>query len=230
MRFVHLATILLLFWLGSFGRAFAATQPLRHSDAQSPGQFVQVNGTKLYFEDCNSAAAISVVLLHDGLIHSVTWDEVWAPLCAKFHVLRYDRRGYGRSDAATAPFSPEEDLATLIRHSTTRHVATNPDLWSSLTVGTNPRRGSEAEWLSSSSHSQGTSPQVLNHCSIGLIRGSGGAGSTSRGDRSRCFRHGRSSSIKPARSRPSASAPNRSSLLQPFSRREWSPAGLPRVW
>jgi pimeloyl-ACP methyl ester carboxylesterase len=44
----------------------------------------------------------------------VTWDEVWAPLCAEFRVLRYDRRGYGRSDAATAPFSPEEDLATLI--------------------------------------------------------------------------------------------------------------------
>ena len=116
MRFVRLATILLLFLLGSFGRAFAAAQPLRHSDAQSPGQFAQVNGTKLYFEDCNSAAAVSVVLLHDGLIHSVTWDEIWAPLCAKFHVLRYDRRGYGRSDAATAPFSPEEDLATLMRH------------------------------------------------------------------------------------------------------------------
>src|SRR5262249_40904422 len=55
-----------------------------------------------------------VVLLHDGLLHSVVWDRVWAPLCRAHHVVRYDRRGYGRSPAATAAFSPEEDLLRVM--------------------------------------------------------------------------------------------------------------------
>ena len=56
-----------------------------------------------------------MVLLHDGLLHSVTWDDVWKPLCSKYHVVRYDRRGYGRSDRARAPFVPEDDLLSILR-------------------------------------------------------------------------------------------------------------------
>ena len=40
---------------------------------------------------------------------------MWQPLCSKFHVVGYDRRGYGRSEAAQAPFDPEDDLAALMR-------------------------------------------------------------------------------------------------------------------
>jgi pimeloyl-ACP methyl ester carboxylesterase len=92
-----------------------ATTPAQESPSEAPDHFAQVPGAKLYYEQCNTTATISVVLLHDGLLHSVTWDDVWAPLCAKYHVLRYDRRGYGRSDTATAPFAPEEDLFKLMR-------------------------------------------------------------------------------------------------------------------
>jgi pimeloyl-ACP methyl ester carboxylesterase len=76
-----------------------------------------MGGVKLWYEECGSAnsSAPAVVLLHDGLVHSITWDGVWAPLCAKYHVVRYDRRGYGRSDPATAPFAPEEDLFRIMR-------------------------------------------------------------------------------------------------------------------
>lgn len=58
---------------------------------------------------------INVVLLHDGLQHSISWQDVWAPLCSNYHVMRYDRRGYGRSAAAHAPFAPEDDLFSLMR-------------------------------------------------------------------------------------------------------------------
>jgi pimeloyl-ACP methyl ester carboxylesterase len=71
-------------------------------------------GGRLYYEECGSGP--NLVLLHDGLLHSVVWDDVWSPLCARYHVLRYDRRGYGRSDAAKAPFSPEGDLLALMQH------------------------------------------------------------------------------------------------------------------
>ena len=75
--------------------------------------FLTAGASRIYYEECGSGTA--VVLLHDGLLHSVVWDDVWAPLCATYRVVRYDRRGYGRSEPAKAPFSPEEDLALLLQ-------------------------------------------------------------------------------------------------------------------
>jgi len=73
---------------------------------------LEVSGSKIYYEECGSGP--NIVLLHDGLLHAVTWDESWPALCAKFHVVRYDRRGYGRSDAPKAKFSPTDDLQQLM--------------------------------------------------------------------------------------------------------------------
>jgi 3-oxoadipate enol-lactonase len=81
------------------------------------GNYVELAGSKIWYEECGSAnsSGPAVVLLHDGLVHSITWDNVWAPLCAKYHVVRYDRRGYGRSEPAKAPFVPEDDLLEIMR-------------------------------------------------------------------------------------------------------------------
>jgi len=81
------------------------------------GNFLDVGGVKLWYAECgteNSSRA-GVVLLHDGLVHSVTWDGVWTPLCAKYHVVRYDRRGYGRSQSSKDPFVPEDDLYKIMQ-------------------------------------------------------------------------------------------------------------------
>ena len=83
------------------------------STSEAPNSYIEVP-TKIYYEQHGSGPAI--VLLHDGLLHSVSWDEVWQPLATKYRVIRYDRRGYGRSDPATSSFSPTEDLAKLLRH------------------------------------------------------------------------------------------------------------------
>ncbi len=74
---------------------------------------VVVAGSKIYYEECGSGPS-AVVLLHDEWLHSVTWDEIWKPLCVKYHVVRFDRRGYGRSEAAKAEFSPTEDVLALL--------------------------------------------------------------------------------------------------------------------
>ena len=86
---------------------------------QSSGQ-LDVSGSKIYYEQKGSGPAI--VLLHDGLLDAVSWDEVWQPLAAKYQVIRYDRRGYGRSDPATSSFSPTEDLAKLLTHLKVEHA------------------------------------------------------------------------------------------------------------
>lgn len=80
----------------------------------SSGNFLDVGGIKLWYQDCGSQNKPSVVLLHDGLVHSIAWDGVWVPLCAKYHVVRYDRRGYGRSDPIKAPFVPVDDLQKIM--------------------------------------------------------------------------------------------------------------------
>src|SRR5436190_13969522 len=79
-----------------------------------------ISGSKIYYEE--SGAGSAIILLHDGLLDSASWDEVWRPLARKYHVIRYDRRGYGRSDPATSPFSPAEDLAKLLRHLKVEHA------------------------------------------------------------------------------------------------------------
>lgn len=112
MRKVCAVALGLLFLVA--GSHAQATPPAQTGGIEAPGHFAQVSQVKLYYEECNAGAPINIVLLHDGLLHSVTWDDVWVPLCAKYHVLRYDRRGYGRSDAATAPFAPEDDLFQLM--------------------------------------------------------------------------------------------------------------------
>jgi 3-oxoadipate enol-lactonase len=92
--------------------ASMALPRLTGAQAAPAGRFLTLDRSRVYYEECGAGPAI--VLLHDGLVHSVTWDAVWPLLCAHFHVLRYDRRGMGRSDPPTRPFIPAEDLTALL--------------------------------------------------------------------------------------------------------------------
>jgi pimeloyl-ACP methyl ester carboxylesterase len=83
--------------------------------ASGPGSFLSVEGSKIYFEECGTSPQ-TVVLLHDGVLHSAAWDEVWPEFCRHFHAIRYDHRGYGRSSAATSGYFETDDLAALLRH------------------------------------------------------------------------------------------------------------------
>jgi 3-oxoadipate enol-lactonase len=96
---------------------FVPTHGQASSSSEIGGEYVDVGGSKIWYEECGSnIPGPGVVLLHDGLVHSITWDDVWAPLCSKYHVLRYDRRGYGRSQPAKAWFVPEDDLFAIMHH------------------------------------------------------------------------------------------------------------------
>jgi len=79
------------------------------------GSFVEVEGSKLYYEECGNGPQ-AVVLVHDGVLHSAAWDDVWPEFCKHSHTIRYDRRGYGQSPAATAGYFATDDLATLLHH------------------------------------------------------------------------------------------------------------------
>lgn len=55
-----------------------------------------------------------VALLHSTVCDSRMWDAEFAALCERYRVLRFDLRGYGRSELPPGPFSFVDDLATLL--------------------------------------------------------------------------------------------------------------------
>ena len=78
------------------------------------GDFLSVPGSAIYYQECGSAPQ-TVLLLHDGVLDSAVWDDVWPELCKKFHVVRYDRRGYGQSPESSEGYWETDDLAALLR-------------------------------------------------------------------------------------------------------------------
>ena len=74
--------------------------------------FAEVNGTRLYYESRGEGPA--VVLLHGGLNDSRLWDEQMRPLSKRHRVVRYDLRGFGKSNAEPVEFWPTEDLRALL--------------------------------------------------------------------------------------------------------------------
>jgi 3-oxoadipate enol-lactonase len=87
------------------------TTPLAHT-ARSDSGFADVNGTRLHYETKGRGPV--VVLLHGGLVDSRQWDDQMTPLSRRFRVVRYDLRGYGRSDVPSGKFSHIEDLRALL--------------------------------------------------------------------------------------------------------------------
>lgn len=74
--------------------------------------FAEVNGTRLWYETAGKGSA--VVFVHGGLVDSRLWDDQMAEVSKRYRVVRYDLRGYGKSAAPTADFSPVEDLRALL--------------------------------------------------------------------------------------------------------------------
>ncbi|MGE4063293.1 MAG: alpha/beta fold hydrolase [Rhodospirillaceae bacterium] len=79
-------------------------------------QTATINGAPISYEICGDEKAPGVVLLHDGLANAALWDAAWPGLCAHYRVVRYDRRGYGRSPPAKEFHAPVDDLAGLMNH------------------------------------------------------------------------------------------------------------------
>lgn len=73
--------------------------------------YVIVDGGKLYYELAGKGK--NIVLLHDGMVNREIWDEQFPLLAGKFRVMRYDRRGYGKSSDPEMKYSHIEDLNQL---------------------------------------------------------------------------------------------------------------------
>ncbi|HEV7509688.1 MAG TPA: alpha/beta fold hydrolase [Thermoanaerobaculia bacterium] len=81
-----------------------------HSAENATGM-IEVPNSKLWYEVRGEGPA--VVLLHDGLLPSASWGGPFDELARSFRVVRYDRRGFGRSEAGKEPFSDVDDLQAV---------------------------------------------------------------------------------------------------------------------
>ena len=70
--------------------------------------YVNVDGGKLFYEVAGKGE--NIVLLHDGMVNCQIWDEQFPVLAKNYRVIRYDRRGYGKSTDPQEKYSHIDDL------------------------------------------------------------------------------------------------------------------------
>lgn len=73
--------------------------------------YVIVDGGKLFYELAGTGK--NIVLLHDGMVNREIWDEQFPLLAKTYRVVRYDRRGYGKSSDPQIKYSHITDLNQL---------------------------------------------------------------------------------------------------------------------
>ncbi len=73
--------------------------------------YLEVPDGRLYYEVAGEGDGI--VLVHDGNLYSMTWDEQFPVFSKDYKVVRYDRRGYGKSTYPEKAYSNIEDLGEM---------------------------------------------------------------------------------------------------------------------
>jgi len=63
-----------------------------------------------------------LVLIHAGFVDSRMWDGQWDAFTQHYRVLRFDMRGFGKSDPATGPVSRRQDLFRLLQELGIEHA------------------------------------------------------------------------------------------------------------
>lgn len=76
--------------------------------------YVDLDDGKLFYEMAGDGDTL--VLGHAGFVDSRMWDAQWNAFTQKYRVIRYDMRGYGKSDPAQGPRTRRHDLAQLLDH------------------------------------------------------------------------------------------------------------------
>ncbi|MEJ2196671.1 MAG: alpha/beta fold hydrolase [Ignavibacteriaceae bacterium] len=101
----------IIFCLLVFTTSNLLSQKYHDSSIKIDSGYINVEGGKLFYEIAGEGDWI--VLLHDGVVHREVWDNQFPVFAKKYRVVRYDRRGYGKSTFPKAPFSHIEDLNQL---------------------------------------------------------------------------------------------------------------------
>lgn len=74
--------------------------------------FMEVNGTQLYYETLGDGHPL--VLIHGGFMDRRMWDDQFRAFAEYYRVIRYDVRGFGKSELPQMPYTDRQDLYDLL--------------------------------------------------------------------------------------------------------------------
>jgi pimeloyl-ACP methyl ester carboxylesterase len=74
---------------------------------------LEVNGARLYYETRGEGHPL--LLSHAGIADRRMWDDQIEVFAQRYRVVRYDHRGFGRSELPPAPYAFHEDLYGVLR-------------------------------------------------------------------------------------------------------------------
>ncbi len=76
--------------------------------------YAPVNGTRLYYE--MKGHGHPLLFIHAGIADCRMWDPQWEALADRFTLVRFDIRGFGRSEQPGVPCSLTDDLSSLLAY------------------------------------------------------------------------------------------------------------------
>ena len=82
------------------------------STLQTKSGFVNTGNAQLYYETAGEDAPF--VMIHAGVADSRQWNNEFAFFARKYQVVRYDMRGYGKSEPADGEFNHMDDLISVL--------------------------------------------------------------------------------------------------------------------
>jgi pimeloyl-ACP methyl ester carboxylesterase len=78
----------------------------------SKSGFINVDGAQIYYE--NAGSGIPFVMIHAGVADSRQWNNEFEHFAQNHQVIRYDMRGYGKSEPVEGEFSHMGDLVAVL--------------------------------------------------------------------------------------------------------------------
>ena len=82
------------------------------STPQTKSGFVNIDKAKIYYEIAGKG--MPLVMIHAGVADCRQWNNEFAEFSQSYQVLRYDMRGYGKSEPVDSEFSHLSDLVSLL--------------------------------------------------------------------------------------------------------------------
>ncbi len=76
--------------------------------------YMTFDGAKIYYETAGQGEAL--LLVHAGFVDSRMWDEQFMFFARYYRVIRFDMRGFGRSDPAQGPVVRRHEIDSLMNH------------------------------------------------------------------------------------------------------------------
>ena len=83
-------------------------------EIKSDSGLAAINHTLIYYEIAGQGQPF--VMIHAGVADNRQWNNEFAYFAHRYRVVRYDMRGYGKSEPVDGEFSHLQDLTALLNH------------------------------------------------------------------------------------------------------------------